>query len=176
MTLALEYTNDHRSFVAKYLFERRERVPTDRTLHYKAIGVQVLVLLLACFAAVEAQNIALLGCFAFLLLALLARGLPYSRVAKNLEAAAAKTFPTRKHRLEVSEKGLNEFVEGIESFAPWSSVHTFAIVRDVLIVQLSAGLFAMVPRYSLAQSSATVEQFVDELRRRGVREQAVTAT
>jgi len=169
MSLVLEYLNDHRTAIVQQEFLKRKD-PTAAERYYRGLLINAVVLVAACYASYDGQNTPLLAVFVTLLLLMLVRGIPYSKIEDSIAATMASFYPTRRHRLEISDRGLHETVEGIQSYVPWQSVLRFAIHRGVLLIELNGGLWAMVPSDSLFPSSGTLEQAVQELRKRGVLE------
>jgi hypothetical protein len=133
----------------------------------------VIVLVAASYAAVEAGLVIFLFGFVVVLVAHVAQSFPYSRLQRRAIEKAIKEFPTRHVRLVADERGLRETIDEIESFAPWTAVRTFTVFQDVLFIELKGRLWAMIPRYGLERSSASVEQLIALLRAKGVVEASV---
>lgn len=172
MALTLEYSNDSQAYLAQQKTLAPEQWALAKSAYYRLLAFQCVVLLLAVFAAFKAELIALVGFFIACLVAHIVISVPFSKPRRAAMRSAAGLREEKQVRLVVDEAGLHETVEGIESFAPWSSVLSFGIHDEVLLVQLKGGLWALIPNYALKQPSASVEELVAELKRRGVRERA----
>jgi hypothetical protein len=175
VAIALEYVNDDRVYVAQQLFVHADAWAAAKRNHYIAAVTWVLVLLAASYAAVKAELVFLLFGFVLVLIAHVAHTFPYSRVQRRAIGSAIKALAPKHVRLVADERGLHETADGIDSFAPWTSVRSFALFEDVLFIELSARLWALVPRYGLQKSSASIEQLVELLRAKGIVERGRTS-
>ena len=70
--------------------------------------------------------------------------------------------------LEVSERGFIEHDTGVESFCPWSAMKGYSLVREVLSVELSNGLWAVIPGSTLSPTTITLSHLEDILVQHGV--------
>ena len=167
--LVLEYVNDPRVYASQQSFEESVWANARRQ-HYRAAVLWTIVLVVSCYAAIRAELVPVLFGLAVLLIAHIATAFPYSKIQRRSIEAVTKDLPTKHVRLVVDADGLHETTEGIASFAPWSSVQSFALFEDVLFVELKARLWALIPRYGLQPASASVEELVERLRAQGIRE------
>jgi len=172
MTLILEYANDYRTFAAQNAYLNWADIDKQKRIYYRLLLRNGFLLLAGLYCSIKAEIISLVAIFAIYLVAFLFGARPYSIIERRATEAVKSKYAVRAHRLEVTDDGLRESVEGIVSFAPWASVISFGVFRDVLFIQLSAGLWAMVPCYAIREGSATIEQLIAELRARGVPERA----
>lgn len=120
-------------------------------------------------AAMRAQ-LDLLG-IAFLCIAAvqIVLALFYRRQYENVLAFATAGMPQKRVRLLVDESGLHETVEGIESFAPWEVVKSFVVVDQTLLLNLTAGLWSIIPQSAFSsEGSSTLEEFLALLASKGI--------
>jgi len=140
MSLALEYRNTRADFLAQYELLSAGAYRSARSAHYQSVGFWCCVLLLGGYAAFRADQLFLMC----LLIAIggwtLVRSFPYSRTYWAAVEQSLSARPETQIRLEVQEDGLHETVDGIESFAPWSSVKGFTVFRETLFIELAASL------------------------------------
>ena len=84
---------------------------------------------------------------------------------------AERSIRRRDVRLIIDDAGLHEEVEGIRSFAPWQAVKSYARVNDVLLVELAADLWALIPAVAfLGEGAASEGDVIAVLNARGVHE------
>jgi len=76
--------------------------------------------------------------------------------------------PSKSIKLFVTDQGLHETDGGVESFAPWPSVDSFFLHRNVLGIRLKNGLWALVPESTLSASSSSIDALVMRLEERAV--------
>jgi hypothetical protein len=176
MEITLEYEVGPAVYMAHDEFLHPDAWSAWRKQHISQLLVSVVFLLLAIIAAYKAQLLTLLLVFFAILVVVAARLVTYRRTYRKLLAATLRTLPTKTVRLIAKDEGLSETVEGITSFAPWSSVVSFATFKDILFVELKAGLWAMIPRNGLTPSSASVEQLIEVLKGRQIPERKAPAT
>jgi len=179
MPLVLEYRNSLADLLAQYELVSGEGYRSARSAHYKSVAFWSAMLLLAGYIAFRSDQYFLMC----LLIAMggwsLLRSLPYAR---KYWAAVEQSLASRAEtdvRLEVREDGLHETVEGIESFVPWKSVKSFTIHRDAVFIELTANLWAIVPRSSVRPAPTAIDDLLRVLRDRGIKEspnQAVQRT
>ena len=170
MPLVLEYRNSRADFLAQYELASGAAYRSARSTHYQSVAFWAGILLLAAYISLRADQIF----FMCLLLAAggwsLIRSLPYSRAYWAAMERSLSQRPETQIRLEVRDDGLHETVEGIESFAPWTSVKSFTLYRDRLFIELAASLWAIVPRGSVSPTPTAMDDLIRVLRDRGVRE------
>ena len=96
----------------------------------------------------------------------------FALLPQILECRRAIAFYSSEdaYRLEVREDGLHETEDGIQSFVPWSSVRSFTVFGDTLFIELSANLWAIVPRGSVSPDPNAVDELIGALRGRGIKE------
>jgi hypothetical protein len=99
----------------------------------------------------------------------------YSLALRNLGRKAAfgvranwRQRPARRIHLEISDAGLREVDGDVSSFAPWHTVKSYWLFRDVLSVELTNGQAALIPLRKLRAGSFQSEVLVEELERRSV--------
>ncbi len=174
MSLALEYRNTRADHRTHYELIENSSYLASRRAYYKSLAFWGGVLLLSLYAAFRADMIYLM----FLLLVAggwsVVRAFPFSRW---YWAAVERTLATRPEthiRLMVEEDGLHETVEGIESFVPWGSVKGFRILRDTLFIELTGGLWSIVPRGSVSTNPADYDALIAVLRSKGIPEARIS--
>ena len=75
----------------------------------------------------------------------------------------------KRIRLEIAEDGLREYQGDIVSFASWKDVSGTAIDSDLLIITLSSGQEAIIPRVSFGISELNLEEVRSEIDRRCIK-------
>jgi len=168
--IVLHYTNDHRAFAAQSAFLARGQRDRLRRDYYRLLVRNLLLMAAGAYCAFKAQSFPLLAVFCVYLLFQLLQARPFSVIERRAQEAGATRYAVRTLRLEVLEDGLQETVEDIVSFVPWKRVAGFGIFQDVLLIQLAAGLWSLVPCHGLLADSASIDELMEELRRRGVTE------
>ena len=170
MSLALEYRNTRADFLAHCELVSGASYRAARSAHYRSVAFWVGVVLLGSYAAFSANQIFLMCLLLVIGGWTLAQSVPYSRRYWAAVERSLSNRPETLIRLEVREDGLHESAEGIESFVPWSSVKGFTTHRDTVFIELTAGLWAIVPSNSVRPDKKAVEDLLSVLRGRGIKE------
>jgi hypothetical protein len=143
---------------------------------YRAVWRETLKFMAACavglVAAFKADSALLMLVLGTALLARLTEPWGVKVGFKSaLAALAEKMIRRRDVRLTIDDAGLHEEVEGIRSFAPWPAVKSYARVNDVLLVELAADLWALIPAVAfLGEGAASEGEVIAVLNARGVHE------
>jgi hypothetical protein len=172
MTLVLEYRNTRADLLAHYRLASADAFRSARSAHYNSLAFWSVLLLLTSYAAFRADQVYLMCAVVLLGGWSLIRSLPFSRRYWASVEESLSTRPETRIRLEVREDGLHETEDGIQSFVPWSSVKSFTILGDRLFVELSASLWAIIPRGSVNTDPNAVDELIKTLRGRGIKEAA----
>lgn len=77
---------------------------------------------------------------------------------------ASRSTTTKEVELHLDERGLTDTENGIVSFAPWGSVDNAEIRGDLLLIRLSSGQYAVIPRATLEPPNITLEQVLNEVK------------
>lgn len=169
MSLVLEYRNTHADFVTHHEVATATSYLAGRSAHHRSLALWVAVVVLGGYAAYRANEIFILCILSAVGLSSVLQSVPFARrywaaVERSLAARPETTI-----RLKVGEDGMHESVDGIESFAPWTSVKRFTLFRDTLFIELAAGLCAIVPRSSVSEPTS-LDALIQLLRDRGIAE------
>jgi len=170
MALILEYTNTREDFLAQAELIHRDSYRSARSAHYQSVVFWSGMLALAAYASVLADNIFLVCVFLVALGWHLYQSIPYARLYRRALENSLRSRSEPQIRLEVKDDGLYETVDGIEGFAPWSSVKSYVLFRDILFIALSANLWAIIPQRSISSTSASLDDLIRILRDRGVKD------
>jgi len=166
--LELEYENDSSHYIAMQHFLNPDIPIIARCAINQSFALWTIALLCGAYMAYVAQSIAFMAAF---LLFLCSRVYEWTTYPSKYWAAIEKTcqsLPVKRIRLQIAADGLHETVSGIESFAPWTSVKSFAVFRDILFVELAVGLWSIIPKGALSSTSATFDQVEKALADNGV--------
>ncbi len=72
----------------------------------------------------------------------------------------------KRIRLEIADEGIREHQGDIVSFAPWKDVTGTMIEGDLLVISVSSGQEAIIPRVSPGISEVNLEEVRGEIERR----------
>ena len=174
MSLILNYIHDSRVYLTQQEYEHAAAWVVWKRNYQRDLIQAAIVLAAASYAAYEARIITLLVIFLILVFLSLFRLVRSPRTYVYTLNSMVKKRPTKNVQLVVEDDGLHETVEGIKSYVPWSSIINFGIFKDVLFIKLNANLWAMIPRYGLDDTSATLDQLIEVLRKKGISEREDT--
>lgn len=168
MRLVYEYTNTLQDYLTQHGLCNPDAYHIARRMHYRFLILPLWAMLLGVVAALLANN----ALFAYFIIAAvgfpLCASIPFAaRYRWALERSLGSNAPT-EIRLEVAEDGMHETVEGIQSFAPWSSVRRFEVFHETIFVALAANRWAIIPRRSLSPSSDRFGDLIRVLQERTV--------
>jgi hypothetical protein len=165
----------------RYQVGPAESLARDRLLHgdmwkkaLDAVWRDVLLFGAACllglFAAFLAQSNLLMLLFATALLARMTVLIDLKKnFQANLAALAERSIRRRDVSLMIDAEGLHEQVEGVTSFAPWSSVKSYAIADDVLFIELGGALWSIIPFVAFLGAGAPSQaEFLQLLQTQGI--------
>lgn len=170
MRLVYEYTNTPQDYLAQYGLCNPDAYHIARRLHYRFLALPFWAMFLGLCAAMLANN-ALIACLIIAAVGFpLCASIPFAARYRGAVERSLGSRPTTEVRLEVTDDGLHEAVEGIQSFAPWSSVRRFEVFHETLFIALAANRWAIIPRRSLAPSSDSFDDLVRLLQERTVKE------
>jgi hypothetical protein len=68
----------------------------------------------------------------------------------------------------IDESGLRETIGEIVSVVPWTAVKAYIHVEKRVFIELTEGLWAIIPQNSVTQDSDRVEDLLSRLREHGV--------
>lgn len=169
MRLVYEYSNTPQDYLAQHGLCNPDAYHIARRLHYRFLALPFWAMILGICAAMLANN-AVLACLIIVAVGFpLCMSIPFAaRYRSAVEQSLGSRSPTEV-RLEVTDDGLHETVEGIQSFAPWSSVLRFEVFHETLFIALAANRWAIIPRRSLSPSSSAFDDLVNVLQERTVK-------
>ncbi len=146
MSLALEYTIGPVEIAAQHELFALSGLQRAKVTHLRFAVFWLAVSIAGLVASVMAKS-------AFLTIAFVAivvgQALYIAIYPGVFAKVSAKQFAAQCRqkvvRLLVDDEGLHETTEYMESFAPWRAVQSYLLVRGVVFVELSAGLWCVVP-------------------------------
>jgi hypothetical protein len=100
---------------------------------------------LGVVTAIIAQNLILVIVFAAILAGIAFHATAYRKHYEAALLAEAARLPVRAVSLRIDEAGLHESVCGVESFAPWNAVVSYAATSDTLAFELASGYWSLIP-------------------------------
>ena len=162
-----EFTQAHRTLMAL----RASGTLRPRGRYYWETLLPIFASGAGAFAAFRCATSPTFLIIAFMLAAytveLLYRWRPYDRWLQNLFFPPHLNGDLKRIRLEIAEDGLHEHQGDIVSFAPWSGVLDTILEGDLLVIKLSSGQEAVIPRKSFGISELNLEEiraYVDQRR------------
>ena len=174
-----------KAMVLRYQLGPSEFLAREQLLHphayrdqYRAVWRQTLMFMAACalgfIAAFQAGSVLLMLVLGTALLARLTVPWAFKDGFKLAQLALLEKHVRRRDvRLALDDRGLHEEVEGIRSFAPWQSVKSYARVNDVLLIELAADLWALIPDVAfLGEGAPSEANVIAMLHAHGVHERS----
>jgi hypothetical protein len=117
-----------------------------------------------------ARSLVLSVVFVAILIAIAWEAAGYRRRYEATVAEAAARVPTRDVSLRIDDVGFHESVAGVESFAPWSAVASYALSADSVSVELASGAWCLIPRAAFgASTDSSLESLVLLLQQHAIR-------
>ena len=138
-----EYTNTQQDYMAQTELICQDEFPSARSAHYFNAVFWSVLLVLAASASYIADSWILVFVFLAALVKYLHRSIPYSRLFRARVKLSQRSQPEKRIKLIVNEDGLHEEAEGIQSFAPWTSIKSYTLFRDILFVKLAGGFLKL---------------------------------
>ena len=133
--------------------------------HYSWVAYWGVMAGLGVYVSVVAGLIFMAAIFTAMFLIYVVRAVPYSRVLRQAIERGPLVHGIKRIHLRLDEDGLHETVEDqVESFAPWSAMQRFVVGGDYLLIELAGDLWANIPRNSVVQGQAAVDEIVAILR------------
>ena len=165
--IELDYTNESTDWVAQFEAGELAVMSQLRFRHYSWIGYWCVMAGLAIYVSLLAELVFMAALFGGMLLNYVVRAVPFSRLLQPPPGYGG----SKRIHLTVSDAGLRELVDGqVESFVPWSGVQRFVATKDHVFIEMAGHLWANIPRASVEQGPAAVDELVATLRSRGIQE------
>lgn len=165
----LTYTLGPRERLALYAVEQPTAYRQYRNRRFVTSAWALALVAAGLFSALHAKITAFAVLFAIAGVALVGRIALSRRQFEALTQSVTAAQPSRDVRLVVDDDGLKESSDGIESFAPWRVVRSFADVDQTLLLRLGAGMWAAIPQAAFAATGdGSLEAFRAMLVRRGI--------
>jgi hypothetical protein len=169
MHFELEYDVGPAEFVAQHWAVNPDGLERFRNQQIRGSAWSVIVIGAALLASVEAKSSPLIFGFLCMLVYQLIQTFLYRRTYDKAVTSAFASRPPRRVTLLVDDRGILEKVEGIESFVPWVAVRSSVAAGQTLLIELKAGLWAIVPKSAFAQlGGTTYDQFLLALQSKAV--------
>jgi len=171
----ITYTNTRGDQIAHAQALLGDRLSSFAFYHYFWVIYWAAMAALGVYVSLFVGQIFIACVFIAMFLLYAGTALPYSRVWQRSARLANRGSGSKHVRLRLDEQGLHETTEGaVESFAPWSAVHSFTVSDGHLFIELSGDLWANVPRATVVEGDSAFEAVVQSLRSRGIAENRLT--
>lgn len=170
MFLELEYRNTGLDSLAHLEVVFGDAYRTARSAHYLSVCLWFSVLIFGGYAAFRAELYFVLCLLVTICGWTLIGSMPFSRTYWAAVEVEPSSQSETRIRLWVKEDGLHESMDGVESFAPWSSVKSFTEFRETLFIEFGANLWAIIPRNKVSGGPKAVDDLMAILRERGIAE------
>ena len=161
-----EFTHSHRALMVA----RARGALCPRGRYYWQSTFPIIVAGLGAFSAFSCGGSPLFLLIGFMLTGhaaeLLYRWRPYDRWLNNLFFPGTLNGDQKRIRLEIADDGLHEHQGDIISFAAWNDVADTILDGDLLVIKLSSGQEALIPRKSFGISELNLEDIRNEIDRR----------
>lgn len=133
-------------------------------------GLVAGVSLLGVVTAVIAHSLLLGFVFVAVLAGIAFHAASYKRHYEAAVSSDATRMPIQTVSLLIDEVGLHESVAGVESFAPWSTVKSYALTSDTVHLELASGHWSLIPLLAFGNpGEETVASLVAALNGRSIR-------
>jgi hypothetical protein len=169
--MTVEYGNSELTQAQRALMEHRRRgLVCTRSTYYRETALPVVLAGLAAYAAylgAESPFLLLIALgFTGITTALIYRWRSYDRWLHSTYFPPHLDRKQKLITLEIADDGLHEQHGDIVSFAPWHAVTGTAIQEDLLIIKLSNGHEAVLPRQSSGLPDLNLDEIRNEIDRR----------
>ena len=145
MHLQLQYELGPATYLAYRRLMERE-VPKAFLKGYMSWCALVAgVCFLGIVTAAIAQSLLLGMVFGGVLAGIAFHAASYKKHYEAAISADVTRMPVRSVALRIDETGLHESVSGVESFAPWSTVKSYALTSDTVLLELASGHWSLIP-------------------------------
>ena len=153
MPMQLQYELGPATYLAyRRLMERG--IPKAFLKNYMSWCVLVAgVCFLGIVTAAIAQSLLLGMAFAGVLAGIAFHAASYRRHHEAAVFADVSQMPVRSVSLRIDDTGFHESVSGVESFAPWSTVKSYALTSETVLLELASGHWSLIPLSAFGSQS-----------------------
>jgi len=166
--MTLQYRNTHRDYLVLFLLQNPDAENKAARDHYSQMAIWWTLLIFAIYVGIEAELLFASCVFAVALFYSLRQSIPYRRIYREALLSSTRNQPEKDISLVVSEEGLVETVDEIVSTVTWSSVKGYFLTSTHLLLELSSGLFAIIPLGEVRQGTENIGEFIKLLNERRI--------
>jgi hypothetical protein len=170
MNFQLEYSIGPTDYVAQQRTADPAGFTRFRNQYWRGVVLSLAVNGAGLWASMEANIAALVFGFLCMLIAGVVQIFRHQHYYdKALSAALAVHRPSKQVNLRVDDRGVFEAIEGVEHFAPWEAVKSYAMTDRVILLELGGGFWSIIPRSAFGKlSDAASEEFLEGLRSKSI--------
>ncbi|MCB1229231.1 MAG: YcxB family protein [Verrucomicrobiae bacterium] len=166
--MTLKYRNTHQDYIAPY-FAKHPNCVRDATRNfYSQMALWWFLLFLAACIAFKAGMLITFFVFMAALGYSISRSIHYGKRYRESLIQSSRDRPETNIVLQVDEEGFTEKVDEIVSVAPWRSVTRFYLIEKRLLLELSSGSFAIIPRDEIHEGAEHFEALITILKEKGI--------
>jgi hypothetical protein len=169
--MTIEYGNSEVTHSQRALMLAQARgalCPSNR--YYSQITIPIIASGLGAYSAFSCDGsplFLLIGCMLTGHTAeLLYRWRSYDRWLNSLFFPSTLKTDEKRIRLDIEDNGLHEHQGDVVAFAVWKDVVDTILDTELLVIKLSSGQEALIPRQSLGISELNLEEIRSEIERR----------
>jgi hypothetical protein len=148
MTLRLQFTTGTKEQLAHWEIANGRDPLAGHSYAHEVVVFALCVL--GMFTAFKAASVMLLIPFLVVAIGAVTGGWRASRHRRKAIAQALADPARQNVDLTIDDAGVREVAEGVESFAPWSSVKSYAKLKGTFVLELAPGTAAVIPESALA--------------------------
>lgn len=169
MPFDLAYDLGPASYLAHRKLTDRSGLRAFRNGFWIWCGLLAGVSLLGLVAAGLARSLPLLVVFCVTLVSIVFEAATWRRRYKAIITNAVARMPVLTVALRVDDQGLHESVAGVESFAPWNAVKSYAASSDTVALELASGSWSVIPAIAFGSTGeSSLAAFLALLGQKGV--------
>lgn len=166
--MRLNYRNTAEDYAAHWEVRHPHSSEQSAQAHYSSWTTFWLLLALGSYLGFKTEHLFIAIVFATYLAYSLAQNIPYSKIHRRSIDSWARSQPSKEITLEIDESGLTEFIGDIVSFVPWKAVKGYIHVQKRLFLELTEGLWAIIPEDSITEESDKLQELLSLLKEHGI--------
>ena len=172
MASDLKYVIDKRALAAQYEFHNSSQFSKIQKSRLFDIFLWIVLCFLLIYIAVDSERLFIIAIAVLLLMVRIAlwRPNPIWEIREIAIKRAIDNLQEKEVQLIVDDNGIEENIGEIKSIVPWSSVLGYTFFKDILFIELSNNLWAVIPKNTLKEGSSSIDQVIEHLKRNDIPE------
>lgn len=143
-------------------------VPDARYRYYHHCALYWLLYAFGIWLSYQAESMLGMAVFVWMLLSSMYQQIPYSKALDEEYHKCIEGVKERQIELTFDDKGLTETECGVVSYCPWTSVTSYRLFDDILVIEMKSGHSAVIDQSTLKHDSQDLTGIVAELDNQGV--------